>query len=229
MGFPTRIFSAPSLLVVLCAAQASGIDVFSSEENGGALREALSQGAVAAVASLGRTDGFLGNPSVKIPLPENLQKAEKLMRKLHMGKYADELITAMNRAAEAAAPEAKDLLLDAVKQMTLDDARAIITGGDDSATRYFEGATSEPLTEKFLPVVRQATERVALAAAYERYAEQASKIGLIGDEDASLEHYVTRKALDGLFFMIAEEERSIRKNPLGQASSLLRKVFGGLK
>ena len=229
MARSLRIFIALFLLVTLAPAGAAGLDSISAEESGGALRQALSQGAVAAVSSLGRTDGFLGNPKVKILLPENLQKAEKLMRKLGMGKYADELILSMNRAAEAAVPEAKELLLNAVKQMTLQDAKGILTGGDDSVTQYFKRTTSEPLTEKFLPIVRQATEQVDLAQKYNRYAKQGAKLGLIDKKDASLEGYVTQKALDGLFLMIAEEERAIRQNPLGQASSLLQKVFGALK
>ena len=229
MTHPLRIFIALFLLVTLSPVRAAGLDAISADESNGALRQALSQGASAAVASLGKQDGFLGNPKVKIPLPENLQKAEKLMRKLGMGKYADELITTMNRAAEAAVPEAKDLLLNAVKQMTLQDAKAILTGGDDSVTQYFQRTTSAPLTEKFLPIVKQATERVDLAKKYNRYAKQGAKLGLLDKEDASLEGYVTQKTLDGLFFMIGEEERAIRKNPLGQASSLLQKVFGALK
>ena len=157
----------------------------------------------------------------------DIAKAE--MRKLGMGKYADELILSMNRAAEAAVPEAKELLLNAVKQMTLQDAKGILTGGDDSVTQYFKRTTSEPLTEKFLPIVRQATEQGDLAQKYNRYAKQGAKLGLIDKKDASLEGYVTQKALDGLFLMIAEEERAIRQNPLGQASSLLQKVFGALR
>ena len=229
MAITFRIFIGLLLLVILSPVRAAGLGDISQQDSSGALKQALTQGASAAVASLGKPDGFLGNPKVKIPLPENLQKAEKLMRKLGMGKHADELITTMNRAAEAAVPEAKALLLDAVKQMTLQDAKAILTGGDDSVTQYFQRTTSEPLTVKFLPIVRQATERVELAKKYNRYAKQAAKLGLLDKEDASLEAYVTDKALDGLFLMIAEEERAIRKNPLGQASSLLQKVFGALR
>lgn len=228
MAFPFRIFIGLLLLVILSPARAAGLEDISQQDSSSALRQALTQGASAAVASLGRTDGFLGNPKVKIPLPESLQKAEKLMRKLGMGKRADELITTMNRAAEAAVPEAKELLVNAVKQMTLQDAKAILTGGDDSATQYFKRTTSAPLTEKFLPIVKKATEKVKLAEKYNRYAKQASKLGLLDEKDASLEDYVTQKALDGLFLMVAEEERAIRKNPLGQASSLLQKVFGAL-
>ncbi|MCO5097079.1 MAG: DUF4197 domain-containing protein [Rhodocyclaceae bacterium] len=223
-----RIFIGLLWLVILAPVRAGGLDAISPQDSGDALRQALTQGASAAVASLGRKDGFLGNPKVRIPLPESLQTAEKLMRKLGMSKYADELVTTMNRAAEAAVPEARQLLVDAVKQMTLQDAKAILTGGDDSATQYFKRTTSAPLTEKFLPIVKQATEKVQLADKYNRYAKRAAKLGLLDKEDASLEHYVTQKALDGLFLMIAEEERAIRKDPVGQASDLLRKVFGAL-
>jgi hypothetical protein len=223
-----RIFIGLLWLVILAPVRAGGLDAISPQDSGDALRQALTQGASAAVASLGRLDGFLGNPKVRIPLPESLQTAEKLMRKLGMSKYADELVTTMNRAAEAAVPEARQLLVDAVKQMTLQDAKAILTGGDDSATQYFKRTTSAPLTEKFLPIVKQATEKVQLADKYNRYAKRAAKLGLLDKEDASLEHYVTQKALDGLFLMIAEEERAIRKDPVGQASGLLRKVFGAL-
>jgi hypothetical protein len=228
MAIPFRIFIGLLLLVIFSPARA-GLEDISQQDSSSALKQALTQGASAAVAGLGRPDGFLGNPKVKIPLPESLQKAEKLMRKLGMGKRADELITTMNRAAEAAVPEAKELLVNSVKQMTLQDAKAILTGGDDSATQYFKRTTSAPLAEKFLPIVKKATEKVKLAEKYNRYAKQASKLGLLDEKDASLEDYVTQKALDGLFLMVAEEERAIRKNPLGQASSLLQKVFGALK
>ena len=230
MNVLARVVSALSLTLGLSsAALAVGLDAISSEESSGALRQALSQGVATAVGSLGRTDGFLGNPKVKIPLPENLQKAEKLMRKLRMGKYADNLVTTMNRAAEAAVPEAKDLLLGAIKQMTLQDAKSILTGGDDAATQYFKRTTSEPLAAKFLPIVRASTERVGAAAAYNRFAQKGAQLGLIEQRDANLEGYVTQKALDGLFLMIADEERAIRKNPLGQTSGLLKKVFGSLR
>lgn len=225
----TRIFIGLLWLVILSPARAAGLEGISQQDSSRALKQALTQGASAAVASLGRTDGFLGNPKVRIPLPENLQKAEKLMRKLGMGKRADELITTMNRAAEAAVPEAKELLVDAVRQMTLQDARAILAGGDDSATQYFKRTTSGPLAEKFLPIVKKATAKVKLAEKYNRYARQAAKLGLLEEKDASLEDYVTQKTLDGLFFMVAEEERAIRQNPVGAASSLARKVFGAIR
>jgi len=232
MSHFSRICSALSLflaLAFLTSAHAAGLDAISSSDSSSALRQALTQGASAAVASLGRADGFFGNPKVKIPLPESLKKTEKLMRGLGMGKQADELVLSMNRAAEAAVPEAKELLLNSVKQMTVQDAKSILTGGDDSVTQYFKRTTSAPLGEKFLPIVRRATEKVDLAEKYNKYAKQAAKFGLIDKKDASVETYVTQKALDGLYLMIGEEERAIRNDPLGQSSKLLQQVFGALK
>lgn len=217
-----------ALLVICLPARAVSLDDISNKDRTGALKEALTQGSVAAVAKLGKADGFLGNPKVKIPLPESLQKVEGLLRGLGMGRQADELVTAMNRAAEAAVPEAKALLVGAVKQMSVQDAKAILTGGDDAATQYFRRVTAAPLAEKFLPIVRKATAKVKLAEKYDRFAEKAAKYHLIDENQASLEKYVTQKALDGLYLMIAEEERAIRRDPVGQASVLVRKVFGAL-
>lgn len=210
-------------------ARAGVLDAVSNADAASALRGALERGAAQAVARLGRPGGFLDEPRVRIPLPDGLRQAEGLLRAMGRGRDLDELVTSMNRAAEQAVPQAKQLLVAAVKSMSVSDAKAILTGGDDSVTQYFKRTTSAPLAEKFLPIVRQATERVELAKKYNRYAKQGAKLGLIDKKDASLEAYVTEKALDGLFLMIAEEERAIRKNPLGQASSLLQKVFGALR
>lgn len=210
-------------------AHALSLADISGQEAGGGLKEALTQGAAKAVDLLGRTDGFLGNPKVKIPLPGYLEKAEGLMRGLGMGKQADELITAMNRAAEAAVPEAKKLLIDAVKQMSVEDAKTILTGGQDAATRYFEQKTRGPLGQKFLPIVRKAIDRVKLKDSYEKFAKKGAKLGLLQEKDAHLENHVTEKALDGLYLMIAEEEKAIRENPVGAAGNLAKKVFGALK
>ena len=150
------------------------------------------------------------------------------MRMFGMGKKADELVIRMNRAAEAAVPEAKVLLVNSVKQMSVDDAKSILTGGDDSATQYFKKTTSKPLTEKFLPIVQKATENVQLAQQYNKFAEAGSRFGLVKKDQANLEQYVTQKTLDGLYLMMADEEKSIRKNPMGTASELVKKVFGSL-
>jgi hypothetical protein len=151
------------------------------------------------------------------------------MRSIGMDKHADELVLRMNRAAEAAVPEAKTLLVDAVKRMSVQDAKGILTGGEDAATQYFKRATSEPLAKRFQPIVKKAMQKVKLAEKYDEIAASGAKLGLVKEEDAQLEDYVTRKALDGLFVAIAEEEKKIRKDPAGAASALLRKVFGALR
>ena len=210
-------------------AQALSLADISGQDASTGLKEALTQGAGKAVALLGRNDGFLGNPKVKIPLPDSLQQAEKLMRSFGMGKQADELVTAMNRAAEAAVPEAKALLVNAVTQMSVEDAKGILSGGDDAATQYFRGKTAAPLGEKFIPIVRKAIGKVKLAETYEKFAKKGAKFGLVKEEDTRLDSYVTQKALDGLYLMIAEEERAIRANPVDAAGKLAKKVFGALK
>ena len=192
------------------------------------LKKALDQGINTAVGKLGVTDGFLKNPAVKIDLPPKLAKAEGMMRMVGAGDEMDKLVTSMNRAAEAAVPESKPLLKQALKQMTLEDAKHILTGGDDAATQYFKHATYTPLKAKFAPVIAQATQKVKLAETYDEVAKKAVALGVLKPEDATLESYVTDKTLDGLFLMMAEEERAIRKNPLGQASNLLKEVFGAL-
>jgi hypothetical protein len=193
-----------------------------------ALRTALEKGSVAAVAKLGRLDGFLGNPQVRIPLPESAQRAERLLRRVGMGKYADELVVTMNRAAESAVPEARALFIDAVKKMSVQDAKRIISGGDTAGTEYFRRTTRDQLHKRFMPIVQRATARVELAQKYDQYADKAATVGLLRKEDADLDEYVTQKALDGLYLMVAEEEKKIRKDPVGTGSSILRKVFGAL-
>jgi Protein of unknown function (DUF4197) len=190
------------------------------------IRVALERGAEAAVKGLGRTDGFLGNPKVRIPLPGYLEDAAKLMRTLGQGKRVDELVTAMNRAAEAAVPEARTLLVNTVKQISVEDALRIVKGGDTAVTDFFARKTRTPLGEKFLPIVTQATERVSLADKYNRVAGKAQGLGLVKPEDANVQQYVTRKALDGLYLMIGEEEKKIRADPVGTGSAILKKVFG---
>lgn len=203
-------------------------DELSNKDTVGGLKEALTQGAGKAVDLLGKENGFLGNDKVKIPLPGNLQKAAELMRNFGMRKQVEELETAMNRAAEAAVPEAKKLLVESIRKMSVDDAKGILTGGDNAATDYFRRTTSEPLGEKFKPIVQKAMAKVKLADKYDQFAGKAVKFGLVKEQDAHLDNYVTGKALDGLYLMIAEEERAIRANPVGAAGNLARKVFGAL-
>lgn len=217
-------------LLALFVSQANALAVsdLSNTEASSGLKAALIQGANKAVSNLGAVNGFFGNKQVKIPLPESMQKAEKAMRMFGMGKQADELVLKMNRAAEAAVPEAKALLIDSVKKMTLADAKDILTGPQDAATQYFKKTTSLPMGEKFLPIVKSATEKVQLAQQYNKFAEMGSKYGLVKKEDANLEQYVTQKTLDGVYLMMAQEEAAIRKDPVGQASSVIKKVFSAI-
>jgi hypothetical protein len=224
--------STASFLALLAAsglALAGALDAISQKDAVAGLRSALTVSAQKAVSRLGVTDGFLGDPEVKIPLPGRLQDAEKTLRRFGFGAQADELITAMNRAAEAAVPEAKPLLIDAVKKMTLEDAKGILTGGDDAATQYFRRTTSAQLTQRFLPIVTKATAKVDLAQRYDALAGRLGSLGVLHGDQASLESYVTAKTLDGLFLVMAREEAAIRKDPLGQASRLLQRVFGAAR
>jgi hypothetical protein len=223
-----RLLVALAALSISFSAYALGLADLSNQDATGGLKDALTQGVGAAVGKLGVANGFLGNPKVKIPLPDSMKKAEKAMRMLGMGKQADELVTRMNRAAEAAVPEAKALLIDSVKQMSVQDAKNILAGGDDAATQYFKKTTSAPLAEKFLPIVKKATENVQLAQQYNKFAESGARFGLVKKDQANLEQYVTQKALDGLYLMMAEEEKAIRKDPLGASTSLIKKVFGAI-
>ena len=207
----------------LSLADLSGADAQSG------IKAALGKGAEAAVALLGQPGGFLDNPQVRIGLPGQLDDAARLLRKFGQGRRIDELVTTINRAAEAAVPMGKDLLVGAVQSMTVTDAKNILTGGDTSVTRFFADKTREPLGVRFLPVVDQATEKVGLTKQYNSFAGRAANFGLMKKEDANLAQYVTGKTLDGLYFMIGEEERKIRQNPAGAGSAILQKVFGSLK
>lgn len=207
---------------------ASVLAQFTLTDQVGSLKQALAQGAETAVTQLAKENGYLGNEKVRIPLPENLQKAERAMRRVGLGKYADDFNTAMNRAAEAAVPEAKTLLLNAVKNMTVKDAKDILLGKEDAATQYFRRNTEVTLGERFKPIVAKSMQKVSLAQAYERFANKGVKLGLVKERDAHLDDYITRKALDGLFLKMAEQEKEIRAHPLQASGNLAQKVFSVL-
>ena len=233
LALPAQAFDLNELLkgvISKPAGQASGssVDALSSTEINSGLKEALTRGAETAVTQLGQKDGFFGNPELKIPLPPSLQKAEKAMRLLGMGKQADELVLSMNRAAEAAVPEAKTLLVDAVKEMTLEDAKGILTGGQTSATDFFRRKTETRLTERFGPIVKATTDKAGLAQQYNQYAGAAAQFNLIDKKQASVDQYVTQQALDRLYKVIGEKEAAIRANPMQAGSDLLKKVFGAV-
>jgi hypothetical protein len=214
----------------LCSAALPGGALAASATNAEAasgIRAALERGATQAVAQLGRNDGFLGNPAVRIALPKHLNDAARLLRAMGQGRQVDELVTAMNRAAEAAVPQAKALFISTARDISVQDAWQVVRGGPTSVTDYFTQKTRSPLAQKFLPIVTQATEKVQLAARYNAVASKAAGLGLVKGEDANIQQYVTARALDGLFLLVAEEERKIRADPIGTGSALLRKVFGG--
>ncbi len=213
------------VLVLSVQAQALDLSRISNQDASAGLKEALNKGSAAAVAKLGVTDGFLKNPEVKIPLPDGLKQAERAAKLLGRQKDFDELVTGMNRAAEQAVPLAKPLLTDAIKSMSVDDAKKIISGGDDSVTQFFKSKTEKQLGIKFQPIVKQTTDKVGLANQYNKLAAQAQQFGMVKEQDAKIESYVTRKALDGLFLMIGKEERAIRQDPLKYGSEILKKVF----
>jgi hypothetical protein len=224
-----RTFCRSILLLFLCtAAWALSLRDLTNADASMGLRQVLTQGAEQAVNSLGRKDGFFLNDKVKIPLPPRLAKAEKVLRMTGMGPQADDLVLAMNRAAEAAVPEAKALLVDAVKSMSVDDAKKILTGGDDSVTQFFKSKTSEALMLKFTPIVQKYTANVNLAKKYNKVAAKALRLGLLKKEDADIDSYVAQSALDGVYKIIGQEEKAIRANPAKAAGDLAKKVFGAL-
>ena len=226
----TRIVSAFAVLAMVFAVPArANLDALTNQDAVSGLKAALEKGSGIAVDLLGKTDGFFGNGAVKIPLPDSLKKYEKLMHSFGMGKYADELVLTMNRAAEAAVPEAKKLFLDSIKKMSVQDAKGVLTGGQTSGTDYFKRSTTDQLRARFLPIVKKATARVKLAEKYNQYAQKGVQFGLVKKEQANLDDYVTQKALDGLFYMVAEEEKKIRQDPVKAGSDIIKKVFGALQ
>jgi hypothetical protein len=216
------------LLLTTEPARAISLADLSNTDATRALRKALELGAQSAVSLLGKPDGFLGNTKVRIPLPATLNDAAQLLRTFGQGPKLDELIMAMNRAAEAAVPQARDLLVDAVRRMSVNDAKEILNGGDTAATSFFAEKTRTLLSQRFLPVVTHATEKVGLAEKYNQIAGKAADLGMMHKEDASIQQFVTSKALDGLYLVIGEEEQRIRRDPVGTGSALLSKVFGAL-
>ena len=221
-----RQFSVVVAATALVGSRIANAAALDDADAASGIRVALERGAVAAVGLLGRPDGFLANPKVRIPLPGYLNDAAKMLRFTGQQHLVDDLVTAMNRAAEAAVPEAKALLVAAVKSISVGDARRIVSGGDDSVTRFFADKTRAPLGERFLPIVKRHTERVDLANRFNAVAGKAANLGLVKGDDANIDRYVTRKALDGLYLMIGEEEKKIRSDPVGTGSAILAKVFG---
>ena len=224
-----RFLWLAALFAACGVAGAAGLEGVTTEEAGAGLKAAITRGAKFGVTELGKKDGFLGNERVRIGLPDSLRKAENAARKLGFSRQADELIDAMNHAAEAAVVEAKPVLMAAVKSMSFRDAAEILLGPEDAATQYFKRTTTDHLAARFLPIVKLATAKVQLAAKYNAFAGKAAKLGLIDPRDADLDVYVTNKTVAGLFVLIAEQEKKIRTDPIGSGSLLLKKVFSAIR
>lgn len=210
-------------------ARALTLDDLTNTDAAAGVKAALTRGAEIAVSLLGRTDGFWANDLVRIPPPEWLERAERTLRLIGRGHDVDELKLGINRAAEQAVPQAKALLIGAVKGMNVADAKGILRGGDDSVTKFFAEKTRTPLFDRFVPIVTQVTEKIGLARRYNRLVGQGESLGLVKSGEARIERHVTDKALDGLYLMIGEEEKKIRQDPIGTGSEILMRVFGGLK
>lgn len=215
-------------LLLSASAMALSLGDLSQKDASGGLKDALTQGAQVAVKQLGTPGGFSNNPEVRIELPGNLGKVAKKMKQFGMGAEVEALETSMNQAAEAAVPQAQALLVDAVKKMTVEDAKGILAGGNDSATQYLNKTSREQIRAKFLPIVKAATDKVGVAQQYNALAGKAAAFGAVDAKSANVENYVTEQALDGLFKMIAKQEETIRENPAAAATSLAKKVFGAL-
>jgi hypothetical protein len=190
------------------------------------LKEALEIGTANAVQFVSRVDGYYKNPKISIPLPDSVQKVESVLTAVGYGPKVDAFKLSMNRAAERAAPEAKAIFMDAIKQMSFGDARKILQGRDNEATLYFEDKTRERLHELFKPTVHTAMSEVGVTRSYQDLDAKVRSIPFAERLSFDLDKYVTNKALDGLFFMVAEEERKIREDPAARVTDLLREVFG---
>lgn len=204
----------------------SAADVLSNDDIAAGLREALKIGSEKVVAQVGALDGFNADPEIHIPLPGALRDVQKMLGKFGMADLADDLETRLNRGAEAAAPEAKALFLDAIGEMTLDDAKGILNGPDDAATQYFKGKMTTPLSARMEPIVDRSLSEVGAIAAYDKMMGQYGTIPLVPDVKADLTSYVVEKGLDGIFFYIAKEEAAIRNDPAKRTTELLQRVFG---
>lgn len=228
-GYTSKFFISVVVSLLSSAVLALSINDISSSDANAGLKAALEKGSAAAVTKLGVDGGFLNNDKVKIRLPEKLEKVRPLLKMAGQSKKLDELEASMNHAAEAAVPMAKPLLVKAIKSMTLSDAKKILTGGDTAVTDFFREKTTSSLVEQFMPEVKKVTDKTKLAAQYNSVMTKAKPYGVVPEEAATVETYVTKRAIDGLYFMIAEEEKAIRQDPVGTGVSIISKVFGALK
>ena len=220
---------SPAQTIQRTSTRSSG--TLSSSDMSGGLRAALFQGVHHAVDDLGRENGFLDNTRVRIPLPSGLRRTEKVLRAAGQGQRVDAFIASMNHAAEKAVPVALNVFLDSIRQMTFTDAKNILfSGQQDAATQFFRRTSEDRLREMFRPIVEDATEQVGVTQQYKQMIGRYGAFGKMFGQDASdIDGYVTQKALDGLFLLVADEEAKIRRDPLGQTTSILRRVFGSIR
>lgn len=190
------------------------------------LKEALSVGTGNAVTSVSALDGYFANQAIKILMPDKIRKVADVLAKVGYQKEVDEFVLSMNRAAEKAAPYAREYFVDAIKQMTFEDARKIWQGNETAATEYFKSKTSDKLYAAFKPIVSDSMDRVGTTKAYKDMMGKYTAIPFMKADSLDLDHYVTTKSLDGLFYMVGQEERKIRTNPAARTTDLLRTVFG---
>jgi hypothetical protein len=198
----------------------------SNQEIGLGLKDALRVSSERVVGQLGALDGFNADPKIHIPLPDSLDRARTLLTTIGYGALFDDLELKLNRAAEAATPEARALFWSAIEQLTLEDVQAIYQGPDDAATRYFRDKMSAPLSQKMQPIVAQSLAEVGAINAYDAAMEKYRNLPFVPDVKSDLTGYVIEKGLDGIFFYLAEEEAAIRNNPAKRTTELLQKVFG---
>lgn len=215
-----RLCLAVAVTFALAAASASATDL-----NAAGVREALSVASDRAVALAAKPGGFLDNALIHIKLPKTVRKIGSALRAVGMGKQVDELEVGLNRAAERASAEAKPVFVDAIKRMTLQDAVGIVRGGDTAATDYFRGATEETLRERFRPIVASSLAKVGARRQYDSLVAEYRALPFAEPTDLDLDDYTTKKTLDGLFALLAQEETKIRKDPAKQTTALLRKLF----
>jgi Protein of unknown function (DUF4197) len=227
--FAQKVLTLAFALTSSASIFAGPLDAITNAEANAGLKAALDRGVLAAISQLGANGGFMNNPKVKIPLPGALQSLEPILKATGKSDQLNSLVTTMNQAAEQAVPEAKVLLQSAVKSMTLEDAKGILTGGEDSVTQFFKAKTKPALTQRFQPIVGKQVAKLGLTQQYDKLAAQGSKLGLVDKESATMETYVTGKALDGLYLMIGEQEKAIRQDPIGTGVKAISKVFGILK
>ncbi|MGB7386522.1 MAG: DUF4197 domain-containing protein [Pseudomonas neustonica] len=215
--------------LISTSVSALSLSDLSQQDAGAGLKDALIQGADMAVKELSAPGGFSDNPDVRIELPGNLGKASRTLKMMGMGGQISQLEDKMNQAAEAAVPQAQSLLVEAIRNMSVQDAKAILTGPNDSATNYLESSSRDQIRALFLPVVKNATDQVGLAQQYNTFASQAANFGVVDSQDASVEGYVTERTLDGLFEIMAAQEADIRSNPAQAATNIAKRVFGSLQ